>query len=109
MDAFWSSTSTNDDYHLNTASNHDYFVAKRGFFWDLSPWADEAPIDDPTQPLGTDLTTLQAILLAAYVHRRMYTALVPALCLLFVRDDVFRHEPAPLSTGTTSVTDPARP
>lgn len=29
-------------------------------------WDDEAPNDDPTQPLGTDLRTLLAILQAHY-------------------------------------------
>jgi hypothetical protein len=50
----------------NTLSNHDYFISRRGFFFDLSPWADEAPVDDPTQPLGTDQRTLRAILRSAW-------------------------------------------
>ena len=50
----------------NNVSNHDYFIAHRGFFFDLSPWADETPIDDPTQPLGTDQRTLRAILRSAW-------------------------------------------
>ena len=50
----------------HTLSNHDYFIAHRGFFFDLSPWADEVPVDDPTQPLGTDQRTLRAILRSAW-------------------------------------------
>ena len=50
----------------HTLSNHDYFIAHRGFFFDLSPWADETPIDDPTQPLGTDQRTLRAVLRSAW-------------------------------------------
>lgn len=46
--------------------NHDYFIAKKGFFFDLSPWEDVKPIDDPDQPLGTDVRTLKAILSASY-------------------------------------------
>lgn len=46
--------------------NHDYLISRRGFFFDLSPWADETPVDDPDQPLGTDLATLHEILLGAY-------------------------------------------
>jgi len=46
--------------------NHDYVVRAGGFVWDLSPWSDEAPQDDPNQPLGTDFNTLKAILLSAY-------------------------------------------
>ena len=50
----------------NNLCNHDYFIAHRGFFFDLSPWADETPIDDPTQPLGTDQRTLRAVLRSAW-------------------------------------------
>ncbi|EQD57136.1 hypothetical protein B2A_04950, partial [mine drainage metagenome] len=32
----------------------------------LSPWADEVPVDDPAQPLGTDQRTLRAILRSAW-------------------------------------------
>jgi hypothetical protein len=72
------------DKLMSTLSNHDWyahacrtlpmsfifaylrFIARRGFFWDLDIWADEEPVDDPTQPLGTDLKVMQAIALAAY-------------------------------------------
>ena len=37
-------------------------MANKAFFVDLSIWGDEAPIDDPTQPIGTDRRTLLAIL-----------------------------------------------
>ena len=46
--------------------NHDWVVARRGFFFDLSIWADEAPNDDPRQTLGTDRATFLTILSAAY-------------------------------------------
>ena len=52
----------------NTLCNHDYFIAQRGFFFDLSPWADETPIDDPHQPLGTDQRTLRSILRSAWTQ-----------------------------------------
>lgn len=52
----------------NTLSNHDYFIANKGFLFDLSPWDDEAPVDDPNQPIGTDTATLKAILLSAYTR-----------------------------------------
>ncbi|MCC6489000.1 MAG: hypothetical protein IT364_15985 [Candidatus Hydrogenedentes bacterium] len=45
-----------------TLANHDYYIANRAFFFDLSPWADEAPVDDPRQPLGADKQMLTAIL-----------------------------------------------
>ncbi|MDI6827804.1 MAG: GxGYxYP family putative glycoside hydrolase [Armatimonadota bacterium] len=50
----------------HTLSNHDYFIANRGFFFDLSPWDDETPVDDINQPLGADMRTLQAILRSAW-------------------------------------------
>jgi len=46
--------------------NHDYFIARKGFFFDLSPWEDVKPSDDPEQPLGADNRTLKAILMASY-------------------------------------------
>ena len=35
----------------------DWAVKHRAFVYDLSPWGDEAPMDDLRQPLGTDLAT----------------------------------------------------
>lgn len=49
-------------------TNHDYIVSKRGFVFDLHPWDDEAPADDPDQPLGADQRTLEELLRIA--HRR---------------------------------------
>ncbi len=43
----------------------DYLVQNRGFVFDLSPWADEVPIDEPGQPLGQDRTVFEEILDAA--------------------------------------------
>lgn len=65
IDAYWLQKPSG--YIPNhTLSNHDYFIARRGFFFDLDPWADETPVDDPTQPLGTDQRTLRAILRSAW-------------------------------------------
>ncbi|MEW6238796.1 MAG: GxGYxYP domain-containing protein [Candidatus Omnitrophota bacterium] len=66
IDSYWlkNPTAANPNHH--TLTNHDFFVAKRGFFFDLGVWDDEAPIDDPKQVLGTDLNTLKALLLSAY-------------------------------------------
>ena len=54
----------------HTLSNHDYFIANRAFFFDLSPWDDEAPVDDPSQPVGADARTLQAILRSCWDRTR---------------------------------------
>jgi len=40
----------------------DWAVGNRAFVFDLSPWGDEAPKDDLTQTLGTDLQTYRMIL-----------------------------------------------
>jgi hypothetical protein len=40
----------------------DWAVKNRSFVYDLSPWGDEKPQDDPEQPLGTDLETYHIML-----------------------------------------------
>lgn len=50
----------------HTLTNHDFFISRKGFFFDLSPWADEAATDDLTQTPGTDVNTLKELLLTAY-------------------------------------------
>ncbi len=40
----------------------DWAVKNRSFVYDLSPWGDEAPQDDPDQKPGTDLETYKLIL-----------------------------------------------
>lgn len=47
------------------AMERDYVVQQRGFAFDLSPWPDEAPIDDPTQPLGLGAITLEKVVQTA--------------------------------------------
>jgi len=50
----------------HTLSNHDFFVSKKAFFFDLSPWGDEPSTDEPNQPVGADLNTLKLFLKTAY-------------------------------------------
>ncbi len=47
------------------ALERDYVVQQRGFAFDLSPWPDETPNDEPDQPSGADAATLRAIIEAA--------------------------------------------
>ncbi|NLF03259.1 MAG: hypothetical protein GX601_20020, partial [Anaerolineales bacterium] len=58
--ASWSTDGTWRYPDLGNASvpNRDFLIANRAFVFDLSPWADEPPSDDPTQPLGTDYATM---------------------------------------------------
>ncbi len=58
------------DLHNATLANHDYYIANRAFFFDLDPWADEAPVDDRNQPLGTDHDTLCALLRSQYEQNK---------------------------------------
>ena len=51
---------------LTEVSNHDYFISHKAFFFDLSVWADEAPVDDPDQALGGDKAELVAIFESCY-------------------------------------------
>jgi hypothetical protein len=58
------------DLHNATLANHDYYIANRAFFFDLGPWADETPVDDPGQPLGTDRETLCALLRSQFEQNK---------------------------------------
>ena len=62
IDSHWIYHATAAPANHHTLTNHDYFVARRAFFCDLSCWGDEQPVDDPRQPLGRDLETFKAIL-----------------------------------------------
>ena len=64
LDAFWLKSPNRGQWDLHTLSNHDYFIARRGFFFDLATWGDEAPVDDPGQSLGLDRRTFLQMLAA---------------------------------------------
>jgi hypothetical protein len=66
LDAYWQKRPTASGLNQHTLTNHDYFISKRAFFFDLGVWGDETPVDDPNQPLGADLRTLKELLLSAY-------------------------------------------
>lgn len=70
MDAWWiRDPRPGKNWQNHTLTNHDYFIAQRAFFFDLSPWGDEQPIDDPAQPAGLDLEIFLEILRAAHDAR----------------------------------------
>ncbi|HWH69679.1 MAG TPA: GxGYxYP domain-containing protein, partial [Candidatus Sulfotelmatobacter sp.] len=66
VDAFWLQHPRRGGPTLHTLSNHDYFIARRAFFFDLSPWGDEAPNDDLSQPLGLDRNAFLQVMRALY-------------------------------------------
>ncbi len=70
LDAWWiRDPAPGLDWSNHTLENHDYYISKRAFFWDLNVWEEERPVDDPGQAPGTDRRTLLAILHSA--HRQM--------------------------------------
>lgn len=66
IDQHWMEKPTATRRNHHTLSNHDFFVSRKGFFFDLSPWGDEPATDEPHQKAGTDLNTLKELLLTAY-------------------------------------------
>ena len=67
IDAYWlSNPKAGTTFWNNTLVNHDYYVSKRAFCFDLDPWPDEAPVDDPQEKPGTDAATLSQLLFSVY-------------------------------------------
>lgn len=66
IDQLWMKKPNATNHNHHTLSNHDFFVSKNAFFFDLSPWGDERATDDPDQEPGRDLETLKELLLLAY-------------------------------------------
>ncbi|GGH03695.1 hypothetical protein GCM10007415_44880 [Parapedobacter pyrenivorans] len=53
---------TREKGDINYVVTRDWPVRNQSFVYDLSPWGDEAPLDDPDQRLGTDLETYKLML-----------------------------------------------
>jgi hypothetical protein len=70
VDQHWLDKPTATRRNHHTLSNHDFFISRKGFFFDLSPWGDEPATDDPHQKAGTDLNTLKELLLIAYQQNK---------------------------------------
>ena len=66
VDQFWmkNPTATISNHHL--LSNHDFFVSKKAFFFDLSPWSDEVATDNPEGSVGEDARLMKEMLLEIY-------------------------------------------
>jgi acyl-CoA synthetase (AMP-forming)/AMP-acid ligase II len=69
QDQLWRQKPLNAPTNHHTLTNHDFFISRRAFFFDLSPWPDEAT-DDMSQPVGTDYRTLCEMLQTAHTLRR---------------------------------------
>lgn len=70
IDQYWKQKPFATVRNHHTLSNHDFFVSKKAFFFDLSPWGDEPATDEPAQPIGADLNTLKEMLLLAYQQNK---------------------------------------
>lgn len=66
LDQYWRQNPSAAPMNAHCLTNHDFFVSRKAFFFDLSPWADEAATDEPTQKIGTDFNTLIEMLKEAY-------------------------------------------
>ena len=67
IDKWWSQSPQAGGAPLeNLAVNQDWIIKNRGFVFDLSPWDDEAPNDEPQQPIGADFRALIIVLQKAY-------------------------------------------
>lgn len=66
IDQFWRTSCAGFNMNHHQLTNHDFFVAQKSFFFDLSPWDDERATDDPSQALGDDATILKEILSLLY-------------------------------------------
>lgn len=69
QDQLWRKKPLSAPINHHTLTNHDFFISRKAFFFDLSPWPDEAT-DDITQPMGTDYRTLCEMLQQAHTLRR---------------------------------------
>jgi len=66
IDQKWRDMPERANYNHHQLTNHDFFVSRGGFFFDLSPWPDEPATDEPSQRVGTDYQTLKELLSEAY-------------------------------------------
>ncbi|MFV2066207.1 MAG: hypothetical protein ACC645_04450 [Pirellulales bacterium] len=62
IDSYWLTNPALSSLSNCTLTNHDFFIARKAFFFDLHVWDEETPVDDPSQPPGTDARTLRMLL-----------------------------------------------
>lgn len=68
IDYFWTTKPRATVLNHHTLTNHDFVVSQGGFFFDLSPWADEPATDDPDQRPGLDRDVMKQLFLSAYTQ-----------------------------------------
>jgi hypothetical protein len=96
IDQSWMQNPTATRLNHHTLTNHDFFVSKKAFFFDLSPWEDEPATDEPDQKAGTDFNTLKELLLTAYRQHKgkemCYIGGFPPLAFKYTRHAGGTHE-----------------
>jgi hypothetical protein len=97
---------------LGYVVTRDWAVHQRAFVFDLSPWGDEVPADDLTQPLGADLATYQLILNAMLRNSRGEEMMEMAGFFAFpkyshVSGHESAHEPVPTEWETVYLISPS--
>lgn len=99
IDQYWMQDPSRAVANHHQLTNHDFFVSKRAFFFDLSPWEDEAATDDSTQEPGLDNKILREMLLLAYKQNKgedfCYIGGFPAWAFKYTKHAGGRHEDVP--------------
>lgn len=96
IDQFWRTKPTRTVSNHYQLTNHDFFVSRRAFFFDLSPWADEPATDMPTQADTLDHHLLRTMLAEAYHQNRArhfcYIGGFPCWAFKYTRHAGGKHE-----------------
>lgn len=99
IDQYWRQKPNATVSNHHTLTNHDFFVSKKAFFFDLSPWGDEPATDEVTQKPGTDLETLLQMLRVAYDRNRgnkmCYIGGFPSWAFKYTRHANGSHDDVP--------------
>jgi hypothetical protein len=104
----WSTRSRGDAGYVVT---RDWAISRRAFVFDLSPWGDEKPQDDPQQSLGLDLETYRMILAetlrqSAGKHLTELTGFFAFSKYSNMPDHRSAHDPVPTEWETVSLISP---
>jgi hypothetical protein len=104
----WSTRNRGDAGYVVT---RDWAVQRRAFVFDLSPWGDEKPQDDPQQTLGLDLETYRMILAetlrqSAGKHMTELTGFFAFSKYSNMPDHQSAHEPVPTEWETVWLISP---
>lgn len=99
IDQYWLKVPTRTVANHHQLTNHDFFVSKKAFFFDLSPWGDEPATDDPNQTIGLDYKTLKTMLFEAYKQNKgekfCYIGGFPSWAFKYTKHANGKHDDVP--------------